>query len=571
MAGGKKYTGVVLEDSFLKLATIQVSGKKVRLLNLDKVRLVENLQRKEAAATVQEGDVFDDLDTSLEDDIIFGADDSDEMETTSLEDLDEGIDELDFDEFGDEGGIEETDMMDEAGAASSNELLIYNILSNINPKQVNLGLSIPAGETNIQILKDVDFSKTRKKDLEVIVADRLESLYGVTKGKDYYSYTVRPDGALFLASIDDEPQLLNLFTKARELYSGKLIINDIMPDEDILLGLIRSNYELPDDSITGVLQFGESRSRIMFLKGNQLWIVSPIINEGVKSPKFLNTVFSKILFQLDTGEVPNLDQIIICNNSLGQEAIDFLRDRFQDIQVSEFQFSEDFFESDDISKYSISAFTTAIGAAWGASGFLKDSFPAISFLPDYVKDRQKVFKLQWHGLLLLLLILLTPIVANHFYTQNAAEINRLRTDVRSLNNQITSLDPIVLEYNRMNSELQQIQTKLDLLNELNQNTLQWSTNLHILNSGIQDVNSIWITSMNNNNSGVTEIQGTAVYRNRIPRLADVFHNATLLSVSSFEIREQEVFNFRYVIRNFVEDETVYTPQNIQSNEELTQE
>lgn len=569
MGSSKKYTGIVLDGDFLKFATIQVRGKKVRLLNIDKIRLAESIHKKENAPAVAEANVFGD--EMLDEEGIFGMDTSAEPETApDIPGTDSDLDDFDFENLDDDEAFEETDMTAETDVAASNEMLIYNMLSAINSKRVNLGLSIQAGDANYQILRDVDFSKTKKKDLEVIVADRLEAIYGTNLGSDYYSYAVRTDGALFLASIDDEAQLLGLINNARDLYRGKIFINNILPDETLLLGLLRSNYELVDEAITCVLQFGETRSRILFLKGNQLWIVSPIVTEGVKSPRFLNTIFSKILFQLDTGEVPNLDQIIICNNTLGQEAVDFLADRFQDIHVSEFQFADDFFEAEGINPQSVSAFTTAIGAAWASSGFQQENFPKISFLPQYVKENQKVFKLQWHGMLLLLLILLTPIVANHFYTGYAAEIESLSNDVRSLESQIITLDPIVQEYNRISSELGQIQTKLDLLAELNQSTLQWSTNTHLLNSGIEDVNSIWITQMTNNQN-TTEIQGFALYRDRIPKLAEKFHRATLVSVTSVTIRDREVYSFRYIIRNFVADPDIYNPKNEAANALLNEE
>lgn len=569
MGSSKKYTGVVLDGDFLKFATIQVRGKKVRLLNLDKIRLAESIHKKESTQAVAEANVFGE--EMLDEEGIFGVETSAEPEPAAdIPDTESDLDNLDFGNLDDDDAFQETDMTTETDAAASNEMLIYNLLSAISSKRVNLGLSIQAGDTNYQILKDVDFSKTKKKDLEVIVSDRLEAIYGTNLGRDYYSYAVRADGALFLASIDDEAQLLGLVNSARDLYRGKIFINNVLPDETLLLGLLRSNYELVDDTITCVLQFGETRSRILFLKGNQLWIVSPIVTEGVKSPRFLNTIFSKILFQLDTGEVPNLDQIIICNNTLGQEAVDFLADRFQDIHVSEFQFADDFFDADGINPQSVSAFTTAIGAAWSASEFQRHNFPKISFLPQYVKENQKVFKLQWHGMLLLLLILLTPIIANHFYTGYAAETESLSNDVRSLESQIITLDPIVQEFNRISSELGQIQTKLDLLAELNQSTLQWSTNTHLLNSGIEDVNSIWITQMTNNQN-TTEIHGFALYRDRIPKLAEKFHRATLVSVTSVTIRDREVYSFRYIIRNFVADPDIYNPTNEAASALLNEE
>ncbi|WP_409028964.1 PilN domain-containing protein [Gracilimonas sediminicola] len=577
MLSNKTYTGIVVDEEFLKVARIKITGKQVSLVSLDKVRLVESLKGKAKAAKEEETvDVFDSIDDSLDDeDVIFGLEEEEEDQTEEL-DLDafeDDLDDLDFDDLDDLEGSDEivdTDMVDETEAAASNELLLYNLLSSTDTKRVDVGLSIPAGQTIFQILKDVDFSETKKKDLQVIVDDRLEALHGVSKAEDYYSYSVRDDGALLLTSIDDEPDLLKLMNRTRDMYRGKLFINEILPDEILLLGLIRANYELEINSITGVVQFGEKTSRILFLKGSQLWIVSPIITEGIKNPKFLNTIFSKILFQLDTGEVPNLDRLIICNNSLGDDAIEFFEERFQDVNVSEFEFSDDFFDAEDINPSSIPAFTTAIGAAWSASGFKKDNFPSISFLPNYVIDRQKIFKLQWHGFLLLLLILLTPIVSNHFYTQNAVEIDRLRNEVSTLNSQIQSLEPTVQRYNQISSDLEQIQAKLVLLSELNQGTLRWSKNLDRINSGVDDVNSVWLTSATTLPNGDIELSGYAVYRERIAELADVFEDATLLNVTSDQIREQDVYSFTYVVSEFFEDESIYTPQSVQGIEELIQ-
>ncbi|MEX0724584.1 MAG: hypothetical protein WD357_03580 [Gracilimonas sp.] len=580
MLNNKIYTGIVVEGDSLKIAKIEISGKKANLVSLDKIRLVEPLKKNIAAKPEPEsGDVFGDINDSLDDDdLIFGLDDdtdasdSGELDLGSLDDDLDDLDDLDFENL-DEGPDEivDTDMVNESEAPSSNELLLYNLLSAESSKRVDLGISVPSGQTIFQILKDVDFSETKKKDLQVIVDDRLEALHGGSKGDDYYSYSVRDDGALLLTSIDDEPQLLTLINRTLELFSGKLFIHDVLPDEILLLGLIRANYELDENSITGVVQFSENATRVLFLKGNQLWIVSPIITESLKSQRFLNTVFSKILFQLDTGEVPNLDRLIICNNSLGDEAIEFFEDRFQDVDVAEFNFSDDIFEAENINESSIASFTTAIGAAWAASGFKKDVFPKISFLPKYVDDRQKIFKLQWHGFLLLLFILLTPIVTNHFYTQNASQIDQLRGDIINLDAQIRSLEPTVQRYNEITNELSQIQSKLTLLAELNEGTLRWSKNLDLLNRGVGDVNSLWLTSMSAEQNGTVEIDGYAMYRGRIPALAKIFENATLLNVTSTEIREQEVFEFEFTIDDFYEDENIYTPVSVQGIRELIQD
>ncbi|MEO1023604.1 MAG: hypothetical protein AAFW89_13750 [Bacteroidota bacterium] len=568
MARGKVITGITLEENTLKIASVRVNKGKLSLVQVDKIVLVEDLKVKKAEAEP----IFDDLDNDFTDDSIFGLDDSLDADTISVEDLDSLDDDsldldIGLDELEDQDELVDLDMADETDAIASNELLIYNILSSIDVKRVDLALNIPAGNTVFQILKDVNFSETKRKDLKVIIDDRLESLYGDAKTDDFYSYTVRDDGALLLASIDESPLLINLIDSSQGLYRGKIFISDIVPDEVTLIGLIRANYDWDDDAITGVVQFGEETTRVMFLRGSRLWIVSPMIVEGTRSKKLLSTVFSKILFQLDTGEVPNLDRVILCNNSLGEEAVSFFQERFPDVEVDQLRFNPDLIDTEGFDETSLGPFTTAIGTAWNGSNVRKEDFPGISLIPNYVRERQKIFKLQWHGFMLLVFIFVSPILLNYFIQNNNQSIESLEQTLETATNELRRLDPIVSNYNSVSSQLQQLQGKVDLLNELSGGTLRWSTNLDLINRGIDDVNSIWLLSLSPvGQTSTYELTGVALYKNRIPLVAGIFADATLLDVTTSELRGREIYNFSYTIHKMVDDESVYTPKLV--NEDL---
>ncbi len=581
MASGKLYTGISLEAESLKIAVIRIKDKKVQLVSVDKITLLEKLD-----TPVEEdlsGDLFGELETSddvfdldsalnddsdeinIEDDILGELDD--DLLGEIGDDLDLEIDEL---EAGDE--IVDVDMIDETEGPVSNEIQLYNFVSSLNAKRVDLGLNIPAGTAIFQVLKDADFSEVKKKDLKVIIDDRLEALYGEPKAEDYYSYGVRDDGALVLSSIDEDSKLLSLVDRTQTLYRGKIFIGEILPDESILLGMVKANYELEDEKITCVIQFSELNCRVLFLKGERLWLVSPIITEGVRSRKFLNTVFSKILFQLDTGEVPNLDRLIICNNSLGEEGISFFKERFPDVEVSEFEFSEELFDPQDHTLDSISAFTTAIGIAWASSGFKKETFNKISFLPKYVIDRQKIFKLQWHGMLLLLLIMASFPTINAFWQRSFSQINILENEIAIVDTQLQSYAPTVNNFNRVNSLLSQIQDQLVLMNTLSENSITWSVNLNLINSGVDEIGGVWLQAITPGDTPNTlNIQGIARDRTRVSAVAELFADATLLDVTRSVIRDVEVYNFSYYVNKIVEDTDVYTPQNLQGLGDLTGE
>lgn len=573
MFGSKEFVGLVLEDNAIKVARVKSEGNKLSLLKLDKVSLVEPIKTK---PKVQEN-VFDNADTFDEDDdadSIFGFDEEDEGE--EVDDIsDEVLEDLEFEDLKEGESSDDLmaiDMVEESeSGAQSNEVLLYNILVGIDPKRVDVGINIPAGNTIFQIIRDTDFKEVKKKDLIEDLENKLQSIYGQTKSPDNYSYEVREDGSLVLASVEEEAALLQLLNRAEELYPGKVMVKEVLPDEVALVGMVRANYELQPDEITGIIQFSPEKCRVVFLSGNEIWQVSPVINEGTNSKSFLNTLFSKILFQLDAGEVPNLDRIILANNTVGEEAIDFLQTNFSDVIVSNFRFKEEKFDFEDIDSALANSFTTAIGIAWAASEFEKKSYPELSLLPDYIVERQKIFKLDWHGVLLLVLIFLTPITVNYFYQQNTEQIESLSTELQQINTQITQIEPIVQATNELSNDLRLLREKLVLLDTLSNGSREWNAKLNILNEGMRPIRNTWLTSMvQAGNGGGTFLEGYSLYRDRIPRVVNIFHEATLLNVTIEEIREQEVFRFSIFVKEFASDKSVYSlPKTNELKEILT--
>ena len=301
-------------------------------------------------------------------------------------------------------------------------------------------------------------------------------------------------------------------------------------------------------------------------------LVSPIISEGVRSRKFLTTVFSKILFQLDTGEIPNLDKIIICNNSLGKEGVTFFKDRFPDIEVSEFKFSEDLFEPLSNTSMSLSEYTTSIGIAWAASKFKKETFNNISFLPNHVIERQKIFKLQWHGIFLLLLILFSFPFINSVWQKSFIQINIANNEISVLDNELQFYSNTVNNFNRVTSLLSQIQDQLILMNTLSKNSKTWSVNLDLINNGISDIGDVWLQSITPGDTpNSLSIQGIARNRESVSKVAELFAEATLLDATRSKIRDVEVYNFSYYVTKIVSNTEIYTPENLQKLDDLTGE
>lgn len=544
----KKYIGISLEEDVLKIAQVHLSKGKISLDSLDRISLVNKIDQKNVNLEIGESDKSNY--ESMEVESVFGIDDEEQPSNGSLS------------QTTTEPSVkkENTDILSIAEGESSdtvesNEVLIHNLLASINTRKVNLALNIPAGSTIFQIVRDQNHKELKKKDLNTVIDDKLESIYGSTKSSDHYGYEIREDGALVLASNDNEIDLLNLIDQSKDLYSGKVFINDILSDEAILVGLVRNHYNLEENEITGIVHLGPKNTRLVFLKGNEILSVTPLINEGTGSSHVLSTIFSKILFQLDTGELPSLEKIIISNNVIGDKAISFFKKNFPDIDVEDLQFDNTKVEVDPELEKTAHQYTTAIGLACAAAGYKNDAYKAYSFLPTYVADRQKVFKLQWHGILLLALIAIVPALINFAYQRNLKKINSLQNEILRTNTQLENVRPLVIGVNDLSMKYNQIDKQMAKLQELNKGTNKWANTLFLFNNGVRKVNSCWITEMRNVKDGIV-IHGYSLYRNRIPRFTDLFSKSVLQNVNISKVKGKKIYKFTVLIQKVFKNQGI---------------
>lgn len=559
MLKSREYIGLSVEGDFLKIARVRPYKKGLQLIRLDRLRLIEPLksEKKEEKTKIKEDEIFSDEDP----DSIFGFDEDDEAESDEIE-------EIDLSSFDNEpGDLANTDLVEEASLPRNNEELIVQYLDDFSKQKVTLALNIEAGNTIFQIFKNQNYKELKKKEVQQIVSEKLEAIYGMAPYKDYYDYMIRDDGSLLITSVDEESPTLQLINRASDRYLKDYFIQDVLPDEAATVGLFRNHYETEEGQITGLIQFGPDKCRMIFVRGSEILQVSPVINEGTSTKNFLNTIFSKILFQLDTGEIPGVDRFILLNNSIGEKATDFFRKNFPDLGIEDFTYNADKFTYDDSQKEIVPSYTTAIGVASLAAGVGGEYYPNISFLPDYVSDKQKIFKLQWHGFVLLFFVGISPIVLNYFYQQNAAEIDQLQSQQNRYQTMITELRPLVQESEQLSLQISDMQNQLSLLTDLSRDNIRWSVTMNRFNSAAEQVGGLWINSFRQNND-VLMVDGYSLTRERIPSLANQFPSVTLLSVRREEIREREIYYFNMMIRRAVEDESLFTPQSAREIDDL---
>ncbi len=573
----KEFVGISLEGDSLKFARVVSEKNRLRVVRVDQMTLIDPIKQASSPKPMeeQESDPFED---ELDADLIFGLDSDAEKPVvkqtekngaaTAEKESEEVFGDIDLAELDDEAFEEapQEDIVAETDDSISNEKLVYDYLSSVDSEKKFVAVNVPSGETIFQFLNDLNYSEVKKKELVDIIEDKLYSLYNRPPDEDRYDFEIRDDGTLVIGSLENESPTLSLVNNAGINNKEKYLISDVTPDESVMMGLYREHYQMDSEIITALLQVGKTKSRLLFMKGEKLLQVSPIINEGFDDKNYLSTIFSKILFQIDTGEVPGLDQLIIFNNGKGTPVLDFFRESFSELKVEEFVFNEEKVVYGDTLSSTVPYYTTAIGLAEIAARSEITKKIKLSFLPSYVIDQQKIFRLQWHGILLLLLIGLSPIVLNYFYQQNQAQIASLESESAQLTQMITNVEPLVTRSEEISMELSTMQEQLSLLQELNENNIKWTITLDRFNQAVQNTGGLWVTSFRQNEDLIM-VDGLSLYQERIPELAARFETVTLLNVRKQEIREREIYSFSMMVRDVVDDPSLFTPQ--QSSPEIS--
>lgn len=393
------------------------------------------------------------------------------------------------------------------------------------------------------------------------VVDLPDPVIPVTNVKPYLRYFklryLATSGCKFNSLNGDENTFLNLIELSETYQQKKVLIHERLPDEAIWAGLARTNYTLGSDDITGLIAIGSSSSRVIFMKGEQIVNVLPIITDGENSNDVLNTIFSKILFEIDKGDLPKITRLLLVQSAkLSEKAKRYFDKQFEDVRVDFLTpSSEHLSYTDEIlnSPVYLQPYLTALGAAWAASKINEKEFSDLSLLPEYIREKQRVLKLEWHGIAILVLIALTPLFLNYLYQSKSAELSDLQQEIRVINNQIEELQPTATMTEDLMSEITELNTENERLRELAQYSQQWSETFRILNEGVNDISGIWLTSLNADDNNSLTFDGYSLTRSNIPEFTELFTDANIQQVTETDARGQTVYSFGVSVNNIRQD------------------
>jgi hypothetical protein len=434
--------------------------------------------------------------------------------------------------------------------AQDNASILAGALSRYPRRKYKLAISTPEPyiyysffETNWGLKKE----KLKAKIIE-------ELSKGKTTGEikpDAVNYIEFPDGSVLAVVRDSRIVLIDLLESIKGTIGGRIPkIAFVETPEFSLVNLVKLNYKFPPDAVTVIIYVGHEFSRFIFMKGNELYHISPLIGEGVDSYNIANTIYSRLMLEQDSLGLPLINNIILAGEAQSAGVKELLEQVFpEEVNIDYIKFPNlSPNGADPLLFESLPRVAVAIGLAWRTLEIGNKELYSIDLTPFEVREGQKVFKLGILGWLFLLLIPALTFQITTKIAQLSRTLTEAEIELQRKKSELAELQALQQQVDLARQKLAYYKSTFGVLDSMRVNTDIWSNFLNKVATEAQRVGRIWITDINAVDLNNITIRGYSLYRNRIPRFSNAIGNATLMQVQVQEIRGRTVYNFEIKAR-----------------------
>ena len=523
---GKTAVGLLVDGLQLKYAQLSLTAGKVILREFKTVTLPAKLEEKAPAPITQGLAEIADGDVS--------ARIGEELKTATAEAPLAGV------------------------SANANALL--ELLKSIPAKQYTV--SIALAEPAVRYYEfDTDFGVNGTKRKEKI-SEKLGESGGVAPALDSFDVIPSATGGLLCIARQGGLPLYDLLTQIRGSLNGNVPKVKLIHSADVALEeIVRSSYDLPEDSISAIAYVGSDYSRVVILQGNHHLHFAPIINEGYATPGIENTLYSRIRLERENIAHTKIDRIFLAGESDKINLLDAIAPQFPEAKV-------EYLKAPDIDRALfpapaevVSEYAIPISVAWRAlQPNLRGAYD-IDLLPTFVREAQKAFGLAWHGWLTAALMVVSVVYFSFSLVPRAGKLRQARQALDQRQEELATLNQYKTRKKTLTADMSKYEIGMKEYRSIAQGAGRWTRILDFLAANVGKMNSIWIQSIRpvEGNPAAFDLGGRSYVLSKIPALVGIFEKASLLQLRTVNVRNQDVYEFDIRVEKVDKDDIPYIP------------
>ena len=442
---------------------------------------------------------------------------------------------------------------------STNATILLSLLEGLPPKDYTVSIALCEPAVRYHEF-DSDFGlnglKLKKKVAEELAATGAESptldALGVIKTATGRLLSIVRQGSL---------QLFDLLTEIRSSLNGIMPRIKLVHSADLaLLEIVRSSYELQEESVTVLAYVGYDFSRVIFMQGNNYLHFAPLISEGYHAANIENTIYSRIRLELENNGLRRIDRILLAGESHKAKLLDAMGPEFPQAKIEYLGVSgiEKPPSSSPVDNV-VSEYAIPLAVAWRAlQPNLKGAYN-VDLVPASIIQNQKAFA--WHGWLTAALMAVSILYFSLSIVPRSGTIRTAREGLSQKQDDLSALQVYKSRKGTFEADIDKYEKAMKVYNSIAEGSGRWTRILDFLSKNVGSINSIWIQGVRpvQGNPGAFDISGRAYVLSRISALVNVFEKASLLQLKTVTVRNQDVYEFDIRVEKIDKEDAPYVP------------
>ncbi|MDD2228486.1 MAG: hypothetical protein PHY48_03635 [Candidatus Cloacimonetes bacterium] len=390
------------------------------------------------------------------------------------------------------------------------------------------------------IVKD-GFDIVSKKDMDAFVKSKMSAK--LIKADDWQSSIVNIGGQRQHWLHSGTNRLLDMLHDYQKSNHISIFFQLADANDIALTDYFAIAYESYLEKDTLLVYLGQEYRKAFLFKDRQ-WAdtLKLQITQSIPEPEVIS---SKLALAIDSAQLKEPEVIVICGDMANAELVNEMKSQFPSARVELLEYHNIVvaMQSDEPFDMSIlNQYTLPIALAYKALFPEDPRFTSSNFLPSRIIEGQKVFKIAWHGFVVLFLIFALALTITNLLLKETLHTRQAKFQKRDLDFRLAQKRNEAEEIQKIRTELdnqdKNIQVLKDLLNDKN----PWTETLNIANRAFSGQPQSWLTNLKVE-GGVLFLSGVTTRRGAIIEFAKAFPESQIHKVSHTIVRNKDLWTF----------------------------
>lgn len=312
---------------------------------------------------------------------------------------------------------------------------------------------------------------------------------------------------------------------------------------DIVLTDYYRIYHLNPEQRTMLIHLGQDHRKAYIFDDGKWQKTLPLqISQHDPEPE---VIYSKLALAMDSSGEHDPERLVLCGELANQELVEYLAKQYPGTTAEMLTFTELMIPSDHVDAFTpnyLAQYAVPIALALKALHPDDPRWTPSTFLPSRIVEGQKVFKIAWHGFIVLGLIFGVTFWATIAILKSNQEYREAKTKKRELTFTLEQRRKEAAEIQKIREELEAQEKNIEVLTTVLADKNPWTEVLSILNRKLAGSATNWFVNLKTEKNRLI-FNGNTTHRANIIGISEALPNSRIQKVVHNEIRNTNVWAF----------------------------